>query len=80
MKQNHYSLVESVKNGVRMYGIRIVTQNGSVSEYDGISPFAEDADELIRQMSQDYISPVHFNDIVTDYLVRLSMKKQASIH
>ncbi len=72
---NQYSLIQSNINDRSYYGVMIKTANGDIYEYGYISAFRSEADELIRQMSQDYISPAHFNDIVTDYLARLFYKK-----
>lgn len=66
-----YSLIHSSLNGKSFFGIRIETNHDTVYEYRYISAFYEEADELIRKMSKDYISPVHFDDIVTDYLAQL---------
>ena len=72
---NKYSLIQSNMNDRTYYGVTIETENDGIYEYGYISAFRSEADELIRQMSQDYISPAHFNDIVTDYLARLFYKK-----
>lgn len=70
-----YSLICTNVNGKKFYGIRIEALNGDVYVYRYISSFYEEADELIHKMMQDYISPVHFNDIVTDYLAQLYYAK-----
>lgn len=70
-----YSLICSNINGRNCYGIRIEPTDGNVYVYKYISTFYEDADELLHKMSKDYISPVHFNDIVTDYLAQLYYAK-----
>lgn len=70
-----YSLICSNVNAKTYFGIRIETEEGTVYDYRYISAFYEEADELIRKMSKDYISPAHFDDIVTDYLAQLYYTK-----
>lgn len=72
-----YSLIQSSINGITVYGISICAEDGSVYEYRYISSFFNEADELIKKMSKGYIAPVHFNDIVTDYLAQLYYAKLA---
>lgn len=70
-----YSLIQSTINEKSVYGIKIEAENGIIYEYGYISVFRSEADELICKMSKGYISPVHFNDIVTDYLAQLFYEK-----
>ena len=63
-----YSLTHNTLEAKAFYGIQIETENGDIYEYRYISAFSEEANELIQKMERDYISPLHFNDIISDHL------------
>lgn len=67
MKTKTIELTQTKTMGLVYYGLRL--QNGL--SYPFISPVKEDTIKLQQQMSEEDISPVHFNDIVADYLYML---------
>lgn len=67
---NHkYTLIRSdVGGGVGVYGIRIETSAGNTVFFRYISPDKTQTVALMDRMSAASLSPVHFEDIVSDYI------------
>ncbi len=72
MCNNNLTVVDGSHKGVHYYGVEIKTENGDIYKYDAISPCEEEVIRLVERLSTaDDISPVHFKDIVRDYITEL---------
>ena len=72
MYNNNFTVIDGSHKGIRYYGVEIKTENGDIYRYNVISPCKEDAMHLAERLSTaNDISPVHFNDIVRDYITEL---------
>ena len=77
--QQTYELIERITaSGVTDYGVRIVVHAVCRAEYRSISSDPAQALELIERMSRADLSPVHFGDVVRDYLTELYFKRLAA--
>lgn len=75
MHDAEYKVIKNEHNGNDVYGLQIRCLNGEIRVYRFVSPFACDVQDLIRQMSTADIAPVHFDDIVADYMKKLFIDK-----
>ena len=72
MHNNSFMVIDGSYKGIRYYGVEISAENGDIYRYNVISPCKEEAIHLVERLSTaDDISPVHFNDIVRDYITEL---------
>ena len=72
MHNNHFTVIDRLYGNACYYGVEIKTENGDIFRYDLISPCKEEAKRLAERLSAvNDISPIHFKDIVRDYLTEL---------
>lgn len=71
------TVIESNKNGCKMYGIEIVTENSEILCYQELSSDKESVEKLARNLDNSDISAVHINDIVGDFIIGESYDKLA---
>lgn len=62
---------EETVNGGLVYGIVIIF-GGEAYTYKYISCVRKNVERLISRLENEVISPVHFNDIVRDYILELA--------
>ncbi|MBR3767886.1 MAG: hypothetical protein IKL10_06570 [Clostridia bacterium] len=67
MDLNIEVIEESVK-GSTIFSIRITTTEKEFNYY-GITENKEDAEALSEQIKAGNISPVHFNDVIHDFII-----------
>ena len=75
MEKQEYSLIERKKNNRILYGLQITDTSGKIYSYKHIAETKEDIEQLISQMSSEYISPVHFADIISDFITKKALEK-----
>ena len=73
--QTAYSISQQTHCGISVYGIRIQSGDRILREYPYVSPAQDDVVTLLRQMQQEDVAPVHYDDIVKDFLYLLFLKK-----
>ena len=72
MYNNNFTVIDVSYKGINYYGVEIKTGNGDIYKYDVISPCKDEVMQLAERLSTaNDISPVHFNDIVRDYITEL---------
>lgn len=75
MNREKYSVFDHSYCGSTVYGLKIQAENNYAREYPFISFNQGEVHSLIRQMEAGNISPVHYDDIVSDFLQFLYQKK-----
>lgn len=75
MEKQEYSIIETKKNNRIVYGLQITDTSGKKYSYKHIAEAQEDIEQLISQMSSQYISPVHFTDIISDFITQKALEK-----
>ena len=70
-----YSVFSHSLCGSTVYGLKILFENDVAREYPFISLDRNEVHSLICQMEAGDLSPVHYDDIVSDYLQFLFQKK-----
>lgn len=75
MEQQKFSIIETKKNNRILYGLQITDTSGKVYSYKHIAEVKEDVEQLITQMASEYISPVHFTDIISDFITQKALEK-----
>ena len=58
-----------------VYGIRIKTDRGQTFTSPDISEHCSDAERLLRRLDQGDVSPVHYDDVVRDYIMELAYER-----
>lgn len=69
------TLTESNKNGYKMYGIEIITDEGEKLQYQELSFDKSAVEKLAKNLVNSDISTVHIKDIVGDFIVGESCDK-----
>ena len=70
------TLIGSEQCGVSIgYGIRIETAQGDVLSFPCISYCREETDELLSRMLCGSLQPVHYTDVVRDYITELYYRR-----
>lgn len=67
-------LTEELLDGSRIYGIAITCKE-KIYEYRYISYSKQETAKLISQIAGEDIAPVHYGDIVKDYIVKIAYDK-----
>ena len=80
MKHQKFSVIETKKNNRTLYGMQITDTSGKKYRYEHIAETKEDIELLISQMSATYISPVHFADIISDFITLQALEKISCIN
>ena len=70
----YISLIATGETGTTRYGIRIDGPDGQPIVYPDISEREEDARRLLQRLSGD-VSPVHFDDVIEDYILELAYER-----
>ena len=78
--EQHYKIIETKKNNRTFYGLQIKDTSGKTYSYNYITENREDIEQLASQMSSDYISPVHFTDIISDFITKDALDKIALLN
>ena len=78
--EQHYKIIETKKNNRTFYGLQIKDTSGKTYSYNYITEHREDIEQLASQMSSDYISPVHFTDIISDFITKDALDKIALLN
>lgn len=63
-----FVLTQTLTEGTTVYGIRSEQTSERTIVYPYISSFRSDALRLLEKLNSEDLSPVHYNDIVEDYL------------
>ena len=75
MSKTKYCVLHESFCGASVYGIRVLTEEKEIRDYPYISSAESDAITLVNQMQGGEVSPVHIDDIVSDYLYKLFYRK-----
>ena len=75
MEKQKYAIIETKKNNCILYGLQITDTNNKIYTYKYIAETKEEIEQLISQMSSEYIFPVHFTDIISDFIMQKSLEK-----
>ncbi len=70
-----YSVFRHSYCGSSVYGLKIQSANDLLREYPFVSYVRNEVQSLVCQMEEGDIAPVHYDDIVSDYLMLLYQKK-----
>lgn len=70
-----YELTQSHQDGLTVYGVRICEPGGKFRDYPEISENKNEAVRLLRRMEQGDLSPLHYDDVVRDYLLELAFTR-----
>lgn len=79
-QKQQYRIIETKKNNRTFYGLQISDTSGKTYSYNCIAETKEDVEQLVRQMSCEYISPVHFKDIISDFITKNALDKIALLN
>ncbi len=80
MEQQEFKIIETKKNNRMLYGLQISDTSGKTYSYKNIAENKEDAEELVSRMSAEYISPVHFTDIISDFIMEKAIEKISALN
>lgn len=75
MEKQNYTIIETKKNNRIFYGLQITDTDGKKYSYNYICENKADIIELVGQMSVEYISPLHFTDIISDFITKKALEK-----
>ena len=75
MNKQNFSVTETTLNGTVFFGVEITDITGCAYSYKYISESENAVKRLIEQMSKEYISPAHFADIISDFIIGESLTK-----
>ena len=75
MNQQHFTVTQTTFNNTLFFGVEITDTNGCVYAYKYISENEAAVKRLVEQMSKEYISPAHFADIISDFIIGESLSK-----
>ena len=70
-----FTTIISTEGGTKEYGLRILFEDGSVREYRSLSPIASEAERLRDRLSDSDVSPVHYDDVVRDYILETAYER-----
>jgi len=79
-QKQQYSIIKTKKNNRTLYGLQISDTSGKTYSYNCVAENKEDVEQLVNQMSSDYISPVHFADIISDFITKKALDKIALLN
>ena len=71
----HFCLIERFDDDSPLFGIAVKENGKTVVSYPDVSRSKEEAERLRRQMERSDLSPVHYDDVVRDYLVELMYER-----
>lgn len=57
------------------FGVQLESAMGQCYAYPEISDRRSDAERLMHRLKQSDISPVHFDDVVRDYILELAFER-----
>ena len=57
------------------YGIRILKGNETLRFYPSVSEYREDAVRLINRLERNDVSALHYDDVVSDYILELAYNR-----
>ena len=66
-----FCITERIVDDVAGFGIAIKDNGGTTAVYPDVSRSREEAERLRRRMERSDLSPVHYDDVVRDYLFEL---------
>ena len=75
MEHQKYDIIETKKNNRTFYGLKIIDASSKTYSYKYIAECKDDVVQLVTRMSADYISPVHFRDIISDFITEKAAEK-----
>ena len=58
-----------------IYGVTIKSDKGQTYTYPEIADRRSDAERLLRRLEQGDISPVHYDDVVYDFILELAYER-----
>lgn len=70
--QNQCELTAKIIEDSIMYGVKLLTGQGLVKEYDKISMKKREAQDLVIRLNGTDVSLTHLDDIVRDYILELA--------
>lgn len=70
--QNQCELTAKIIEDSIMYGVKLLTGQGLVREYDKISMKKREAQDLVIRLNGTDVSLTHLDDIVRDYILELA--------
>ena len=68
METTKFVLTQTLTEDTTVFGIRSEQKSERTIVYPYISPFRSDVLRLLDRLNSEDLSPVHYNDIVEDYL------------
>ena len=71
----HFCLIERVDDDSPLFGIAVKENGKTVVSYPEVSRSKEEAERLLRRMERSDLSPIHYNDVVRDYLFELMYER-----
>ena len=71
MKRESFVLYHTTVDGITFYGVFGRAADGSEQCFPVISPLRSDVEVLIRRVNGSDLDPVHYRDVVEDYLFEL---------
>ena len=57
------------------YGVTIKSEKGQICTYPEIADRRSDAERLLRRLEQGDVSPVHYDDVVYDFILELAYER-----
>ena len=68
-------LLQNRRDGAVTYGVSIISARGTTRTYPDISASRPEAERLLRRLRTDDVSPLHYDDIVRDYIIELAFER-----
>lgn len=75
-----FDLIRREKDGRFAFGVRILSGGSVFREYPCISSDEEEAVRLRRRLACGDLSPVHFDDVVRDFILEQAYEKIEKNH
>ena len=58
-----------------VYGVRVSDAQGTILSYPDISASRGETERLLRRLSVGDVSPLHYDDVVRDYIIELAYER-----
>ena len=75
-----FTLTKLPCEGNTEYGIRIESADYGIREYPCVSTDKSETEKLIHRLDTGDVSPLHFDDIVRDYILELAYERMKRNH
>ncbi|MBQ6065687.1 MAG: hypothetical protein IJK89_02610 [Clostridia bacterium] len=69
------TLVQTEQADGITFGIRIATDQGQIFTYPEIAERRADTERLVRRLKLSDVSPLHYDDVVRDYILALAFER-----